>query len=54
MPSDASDWCVYAPVGGRVHPSGGDQQGGRSAAVAEGEKADAGDPPEAEGADDGG
>lgn len=54
MPSDTPDRCVYAPVGGRVTPSGGVQQGGRSAAVAEGEGADAGDPQEAEGADDGG
>ena len=43
---------VNPPIGGRDSPSGGQQQGGRSAAVAEGAPADAGHPPEAEGADD--
>lgn len=40
--------------GGRVCPSGSQQQGGRPAPVAEGAAAHAGHSPPAEGADDGG
>lgn len=41
-------------LGERFSPSGGKQQGGRPAPVAEGEAADAGHTPPAENADDGG
>lgn len=45
---------LHTILGGRVLPSGTKQQGGRPAAVAEGETEHAGHSPPAERADDGG
>ncbi len=46
--------CASLILGRRVSASGGEQQGGRPAPVAEGEAADAGHSPPAERTDDGG